>query len=258
MARRERSVSPYTLDVEMIIVRAMINAAFDADKVDGRVLKVFRKVDSLATTEDKTRKRAVSIEEYKKLLAVAPAYLRAMLSIAILTGMRHSEIRLLQWSYIDRKRNMISLPGAITKNKRPRMIPLTQPVREVLDGLPRHLHGYVITYKGKPLTGLAGVKGSMKTACKDAEIAYGKKMTDGIVFHDLRRSAKTNMVKAGVNKIYRDLILGHSLQGMDKNYIAEAGLEDELRASMETYSAWVVGQLDKVLPKTLPKQNTNI
>ncbi len=38
---------------------------------------------------------------------------------------------------------------------------------------------------------------------------------------------------AGVNKIYRDLILGHSLQGMDVNYIVESGLEDELRQGME-------------------------
>ena len=199
-AQRERTVSPYTLDVEMIIIRSMVNAAFDADKVDGRVLKVFRKIGTIATTEDKTRKRGVTIDEYRKLLDVAPGYLRAMLIIAMNTGMRHSEIRLLQWSFIDRKAGLIRIPATVTKNKRPRVIPLSQQVRDVLDSLPRRLHGYVITYKGKPLTGLAGVKGSMKTACEDAELPCGKKTDNGIVFHDLRRSAKTNMVKAGVTR----------------------------------------------------------
>jgi integrase len=215
MARRERTVTPYTLDIEMIIVGSMINAAFDADKVDGRVLKVFRKINAIATTENKTRKRAVTIDEYVKLAEAAPAYLAAMITIGIITGMRHSEIRLLKWEYIDREASVIRLPGEITKTRQQRVVPLAPQALESMLALPRHLHGYVITYKGKPLTGLSGVKGSMKTACKDAGIPYGKKTHNGIVFHDLRRSAKTNMVKAGVKKIYRDLILGHSLQGMD-------------------------------------------
>ena len=47
--------------------------------------------------------------------------------------------------------------------------------------------------------------------------------------HDLRRTVKTNMLAAGVDKTYRDLALGHSLQGMDAHCIhalrrgAEAG-----------------------------------
>jgi len=97
----------------------------------------------------------------------------------------------------------------------------------------------------------------MKTACEDAGLPYGKKTVNGIVFHDLRRSAKTNMVKAGVNKIYRDLILGHSLQGMDKNYIAEAGLEDELKQAMENYSAWLVGQLGASVAQAVAQAEYN-
>ena len=54
------------------------------------------------------------------------------------------------------------------------------------------------------------------------------------------------MVKAGVNKVYRDLILGHSLHGMDKNYIAETGLEDELRQAGILYSGWLQTQLESV------------
>jgi len=42
---------------------------------------------------------------------------------------------------------------------------------------------------------------------------------------------------------------------MDKNCIAEAGLAVAIKAAMETCSALGAGQLDKVLPKPLPKQN---
>jgi integrase len=244
-AKRERLVSPYTLDVEIVIVRSMVNAAFDADKVDGRVLKIFRKVKSIATLDDMARKRAVSIEEYMRLLPAAPSHLRAMMQIAMHTGMRHGEIRKLQWSHIDRKAGIIQLTADITKNKRPRMIPLTQPVRAVLDALPRHLHGFVLTYRGQLLKDASGIKTSLKQTCKVAGVPYGKKTPNGLVFHDLRRSAKTNMVKAGVNKIYRDLLLGHSLEGMDVNYIVESGLEEELRQAMEQYAEWLGRQFQQ-------------
>ena len=37
--------------------------------------------------------------------------------------------------------------------------------------------------------------------------------------HDFRRTVKTNMLEAGVDKTYRELILGHSMEGMDRHYI---------------------------------------
>jgi hypothetical protein len=44
------------------------------------------------------------------------------------------------------------------------------------------------------------------------------------------------------------------MQGMDVNYIVESGLEDEMRQAMEQYSTWLLGQVGRLLPKTLPKQ----
>jgi integrase len=102
MASREENISPYTLDVEMTIVKSMIREAFDQDEVDGSVFKIFRKVKNIAMPEDKNRKRVIFIDEYKKLLSVTQQPLRGMLVIGMVTGMRPSEIRALKWSYINR------------------------------------------------------------------------------------------------------------------------------------------------------------
>ncbi len=45
------------------------------------------------------------------------------------------------------------------------------------------------------------------------------------------------MLKAGVEKEYRDTILGHSLKGMDKHYIV---IDDKsLTAAMDKYTRWI-------------------
>lgn len=58
-----------------------------------------------------------------------------------------------------------------------------------------------------------------------------------MTFHDIRRTVKTNMVNAGVDQVHRDLILGHSLQGMDARYISPP--EDDLHWAMGKYTEWV-------------------
>jgi len=62
--------------------------------------------------------------------------------------------------------------------------------------------------------------------------------------HDIRRTVKTNMLAAGVDKTYRDLILGHSLQGMDVHYIQPG--EEALKQAMARYTAWRDGQFGNV------------
>ena len=68
------------------------------------------------------------------------------------------------------------------------------------------------------------LKRSFRTACKNAGVPYGRKTQNGITFHDIRRTVKTHLLYAGVDKVRRDAIVGHSLKGMDVHYIV---LSDE-------------------------------
>ena len=171
--------------------------------------------------------------------------------------MRHGEIRKLQWSHVDRAAGVFRLLVSITKTRTARVVPITPQVWQSLGALPRHLHGYVITYKGKPIKGNHGVRDGFGAACKAAGVVYGRDMDQGVILHDLRRTAKTNMLKSGMPKEYRDLILGHSLQGMDAHYISEDQLEKELIRAMGQYGVWLEAQL-QLPPKPLPNQAANI
>ena len=105
-------------------------------------------------------------------------------------------------------------------------------------------HDFVFTFSGIPFSESWRPNKSLKRTCKDVKIPYGRKATDGIIMHDFRRTVKTNMTSAGVNKVYRDLILGHSLQGMDVHYISPS--DDDLKQAMNKYTDWLDGQIEAV------------
>jgi len=88
---------------------------------------------------------------------------------------------------------------------------------------------------------LRSVTRNYENACKYADIPYGRKQENGITFHDIRRTVKTNMLKAGVDKVYRDIIWGHSLTGMDAYYMAPT--IDDLKNVMDRYTSWFDEQL---------------
>ena len=116
-------------------------------------------------------------------------------------------------------------------------------VKQILLSQPRALHhDFVMQYKGKPIHSRDALKKSLAAACKKAGIPYGQKTKDGIIFHDIRRTVKTNMLAAGIDKAYRDKILGHSPQDMDLHYIQPD--EDTLKAAMKKYTEWLDNEIE--------------
>lgn len=49
------------------------------------------------------------------------------------------------------------------------------------------------------------------------------------------------MLNAGIDKAHRDMILGHSLQGMDAHYLAPN--ENSLTQAMDRFTEWLDKQL---------------
>jgi integrase len=250
--REEEGRAPATVDMEISIVKTMIIKAFDNDLVDGRTVKAFRRVKRKLRRGANARHRTLTIDEYLKLVAVAAPHLKPIITTAYHTGMRLGELLGLQWSHIDREKWVIRLPAGMVKESKDKAIPLNHHVKKVLADLPRAIHhDFVFTYRHEPIGNLGGIKKSFITACEKAGIIQGRNEAEGLIFHDIRRTVKTNMLSAGVDKVYRDTILGHSLQGMDVHYMAPS--EDDLNTV-----PWALTRLGlmpkyKVLPISLPK-----
>jgi integrase len=257
--RRERQKASYaTIDMEISIAGTIVNKAFDNDKVDGRVLKSFRSVKRKLKSGSNARSRIVDVFEYLKIVAVAPQHLKGIIIVAYNTGMRMGEILELKWPYFDRDKGFFRLPSSLTKESKPKRIPINHHVKEVLNNMPRFLkHDFIFTYRGNPFSE-GGIKRSFKTACKNAGVPYGRKTPDGITFHDMRRTVKTHMLYAGIDKVHRDLILGHSLKGKDVHYLAPS--DESLKEAMDKYTRWLedkIQEANQMLTKALTKNKNS-
>lgn len=251
--REEEGRAPATIDMEISLVKTMVTKAFDNDLVDGRTVKAFRVVKRKLKKAGNARKRTITVEEYLKLVDVAPDHLKAFLTVAFNTGMRTGELRALRWSHIDREKWVIRLPADIPKEKKAKVIPINHNVKRVLADLPRAIHhDFVLTYKNEPIVTAGGIKKSFISACGKAGIPYGQHEPNGITFHDLRRTVKTNMLNAGVDKVHRDIILGHSLHGMDVRYMSPS-IED-LHRAMAQFTEWLDSQFRVFVDQTVDQE----
>jgi integrase len=242
--REAQGAAPATIDMEISIAKTMVNKGFDNDLIDGRTLKAFRRIKRKLKKGSNARERTLSTEEYLRLVEASQDHFEAILITAYNTGMRRGELLNLKWSDIDREKGFIRLSAEETKEGKPKSIPMNHFVREVLEGLPRHIHhDSVFTYKGEPIG--HDFRRSLRTACRKAGISISSEDSSGFTFHDVRRTVKTNMLRAGIDKALRDTLLGHSLKGMDEYYLKPS--EEDLREAMDRYTEWLETQITEAV-----------
>ncbi len=214
--RLDEGKAPATIDQEVGGARTMIIKAFDNDMVGGDTLRTFKRAGKMLKGNANARDRILSQEEYKILMIHLPAHLKPIFSTGFYTGMRASEILKLTWDRINLKTRFIKLEAEDTKDKEAREIPILDELYIILKEIPRNLHSnYVFLYNGKPIKDTSG---SLKRACRLAEIPYGRFVKNGFVFHDLRHTFNTNMRKAGVPESVIMEITGHSTRVMFDRY----------------------------------------
>jgi len=178
--------------------------------------------------ETKGRTRFLSAEEAARLLEAAPVHLRPIIVMALETGMRRGEILGLTWGDVDMRNGMVYVGE--TKTNTPRHVPISARLRATLAALPRRLRtGYVFTGAirhtpagGKLRRPLNQPVGRVGLPFRDVDTAFRNACTAaGIVdfrFHDLRHTAASHMVMAGVPMRTVGEILGHKTATMTERY----------------------------------------
>jgi integrase len=158
--------------------------------------------------------RFLTIEEFEKVEAAAPEWLRPILRMAVATGMRLKEVAGLRWTDIDRGAGVIHVDQD-TKTGR-HEIPMSDTVREVLDGVVRHLRSPMVFADGEGIgfaseTRRSLISSATRKAMHDAGI-------EDATFHSLRHTAAAWMVQDGVPLYEVQNVLGHSTPVMTQRY----------------------------------------
>ncbi|CAN5758617.1 hypothetical protein BH20ACI3_BH20ACI3_24860 [soil metagenome] len=168
------------------------------------------------------RIRYLTSSEEKRLFANLDdcEWLKAIIIMALNTGMRRGEICGLQWFDLNFERGLINVRN--TKNGKDRQIPMNATVRDVLESQPRS-SSFVFP---SPRTGerLVEIKYSYARAVKAAGI-------NNLRFHDLRPTAATRMGDGGADAFTLAAIFGWSDIRMAMRYTH--AMEDSKRRAVE-------------------------
>ncbi|MBM3760935.1 MAG: site-specific integrase [Acidobacteria bacterium] len=166
--------------------------------------------------------------EYLAMRAALPDHLKPVLVVGYYTGCRRGEILSMRWEQVDLMAGCIRLEVNTTKNGEARVIHLAPEALEVLKlQRERTLQAHpgcpwVFHYNGDKLDWFYK---SWNEACKRAGLVdEGGKPTK--LFHDLRRSAVRNLVRAGTPESVAMRISGHKSRSVFERYnvVSEADI----------------------------------
>ncbi len=190
--------------------------------------------------ENNVRQGVVSPEDYLALLAQLPDPINDAVTLGYLSGWRRAEVLGMTWSEVDRTRGLMTPPAERSENREPRELPLSPALAALIEKRwqARLVSGpsgprvcdRVFHREGEPVR-------DFRSAWRKAVEAIGR---PGLLFHDLRRSAVTNMIRAGVPEQTAMRISGHRTSSVFRRYrIVEA--KDLLSALTQTESTLKAG-----------------
>jgi integrase len=263
---RPRLGSRSIYDVKRREIVEMLDAVEDeagpvmADRVLAHVRKAFNWwaarddefkspiVRGMARTKPKerARKRILADDEIRDIWtalktadvpACYPAYVKALL----LTATRRNEASDMNATEIDG--DVWTIPGERYKNKLDHVVPLTEQVKALIDTKPEGFKGnswfiFSTTDGKRPFSGFSKAKKELDAAIAKLRKSEGRGKMARWTLHDLRRTARSLMSRAGVDADHAERVLGHVIGGVRGTYDRHEYL-DQKRSALEKLAGLV-------------------
>ncbi len=245
--RKEMNAANGTINRELSVLSSAFTLGYEETP-----RRVSQKLSFTRLPEPRGRQGFVEQKQYDALAAnCSELYMRAMLALAYSFGFRKAELLSLKVSDVDLLAGTVRL--RTSKNGEPRQVNLTKDTRELLTACcaAKSKDEAVFTrtkQSGKRLpvadfrtvwaklccaAGLGQMvcaKCSKPVEMEKCENCQGSKrlVFKGLLFHDLRRSAVRNMVRAGIPEVVCMKISGHKTRAVFDRYniVSERDLAD--------------------------------
>ena len=217
----------------------------------------FVRVKPRANPKDRARTRVLSDDEIRAIWPALgeAATFGALIKTLLLTAQRRDEVAHMSRKEIGEDR-IWTIPPERYKTKRPNFVPLSEDALAVIEAQPK-IDGcdYVFPSRAEtPFTGFGKSKAKLDKAVLAAMKKQAKEGTriepiPNWTLHDLRRTAKTLMVRAGVRPDISERVLGHVIAGVEGTYDRHS-YADEKRDALE--------KLAEMIERILNPQPSNV
>ena len=210
-------LAPSSLNYTLRVVKAMLRWA----KAEGLLTAAPQLCDAKKQKAKKHRETAPTEDDVGRILAEAEgARDRVIILCACDSGMRNSEIRHLQWHWIDRVAMQIHLPAAITKSRKARSVPMTERLLAAIDAIPRDIRSPFVLRS--PRTNGPYSQPHMTVMWQELARRAGLRPADGegrVRLHDGRHGFATNAAERGIRIEVISEILGHATLEQTREYV---------------------------------------
>ena len=200
--KREQEISFRTANIELAVLSNLLNFAVRRGYIEKNATSGIKKLNELS------RLKTLSDDDIEKLINGSTNKLtKDIITFLIYTGCRKGEALNLKWDDVDIQNNVIAIKG--TKTKYDRYIPVSKPLKELLNGVERKADClYVFNKNGVKISNF---RKSFITACRNAGIK-------DLHIHDLRHVFASKMVMNGTSLYITGELLGHRTTQMTKRY----------------------------------------
>lgn len=197
--RQAAGMQPVTINYELMVLNQCYTQAQHWGKASHSPVTEVRRY-----RVERRPPRVLSGEEEAQLLAVAKPRIRALLLLALHTGLRRTELTTLTWGHIDLRRRTLTIPATTAKNAKARTVPLSQTALAVLQELR-------LGDAAASVLGYRDPDSVIRTTVQRSGIAPCR-------LHDLRHTFATRLLERGANIRTVQELLGHSSLRQTQHY----------------------------------------
>jgi integrase len=209
--RLEEEAANATINRDLSALKRMLNLGFRQTPP-----KVERMPYIPMLRENNVRKGFFEHSDFLAFRDAMPDCMKGFVTFGYKTGWRFSEITNLTWERVDRKEGIVRLEPGETKNQEGRTLFMDAELQEVIN---KQWESRKRNGKLSPLvfpsrdgkSPIGDYRGWWDSACKKAGI--GRRL-----FHDFRRTAVRNMIRAGIPERVAMMISGHKTRSVFDRY----------------------------------------
>lgn len=185
--------------------------------------------------ENNVRKGFFEFNQFVVLRDELPEYLKEFVTFGFKIGWRHQEIASLTWSDVDLKNGIVTLKVGETKNSEARTVYLDKELKAMFqskwDNKMQNSVAIQFVFPSPIGSGkIVNFRRAWNAACRKLGLGYGYKLSEkytqkwqgklpaGPMFHDFRRTAIRNMIRAGTPEKVAMMISGHKTRSVFDRY----------------------------------------